>query len=237
MARLNLSSKQLGDGTLATENDRRLSVAVLISGGGSNLQAFIDASQLTDPAYEIALVMSNQAQAGGLTRAQNASLPTECIDHRDFPTREAFDAEMLEVLAGYQPDVIVLAGFMRILTPLFIARYVGRIFNIHPSLLPKFPGLDTHQRAIDAGEEWHGATVHFATEQLDGGPPIIQGRVPVLADDTSASLAARVLHIEHQIYPYAVRLFAEGRLSFAADDAWLDGQRLDAPLQFHRVSE
>ena len=140
---------------------------------------------------------------------------------------------MNDALDRYSPDLIVLAGFMRILTPVFIEHFAGRIFNIHPSLLPKYPGLDTHQRAIDAGEQWAGSTVHFATEELDGGPPVIQGRVPVERDDTAQSLAARVLKVEHQIYPKAAALFAAGRLEYRDGTAWLDDQRLEEPIAFN----
>jgi phosphoribosylglycinamide formyltransferase-1 len=210
---------------------RRPSAAVLISGGGTNLQAFIDATLAGELDIEIGVVLSNKPAAAGLDRARKANIPVECVEHRDFPEREAFDAALVAVLDRYQPDIIVLAGFMRILTPVFIDHFAGRIFNIHPSLLPKYPGLDTHQRAIDAGDEWHGSTVHFATEELDGGPRVIQGRVPVIAGDTAATLAARVLEVEHQIYPHAVSLFAAGRLEYRDGGAWLDGRPLDEPIQ------
>jgi len=208
----------------------RPSAAILISGGGTNLQAFIDATQAGELDIDIGVVLSNKAAAAGLDRARTADINVECVEHRDFPEREAFDAALVSVLDRYQPDVVVLAGFMRILTPVFIDHFAGRIFNIHPSLLPKYPGLDTHQRAIDAGDQWHGSTVHFATEELDGGPRVIQGRVPVLGDDTAATLAARVLEVEHRIYPQAISLFAEGRLEYRQGDAWLDGRRLDEPI-------
>lgn len=208
----------------------RPSAAVLISGGGTNLQAFIDATQSGQLDLNLAVVLSNKPAAAGLDRARKAGISVACVEHKDYPVREEFDAALVTALDQYAPDLIILAGFMRILTPVFIDHYAGRILNIHPSLLPKYPGLDTHQRAIDAGDKWHGSTVHFVTAELDGGPRIIQGRVPILADDTAATLAARVLQVEHQIYPQAAALFAAGRLESRAGHAWLDGQRLDEPL-------
>ena len=208
------------------------SAAVLISGSGTNLQAFIDATQSGALDLDLRVVLSNKCEAAGLDRARKAGIRTECVRHRDYPEREKFDAALVSVLDRYEPDLIILAGFMRILTPIFIDHYAGRIFNIHPSLLPRFPGLDTHQRAIDAGDKWHGSTVHFATEELDGGPRVIQGRVPILADDTAESLAARVLEVEHQIYPRAAALFAAGRLRYSDGMALLDGTPLEEPLQY-----
>ena len=208
------------------------SAAVLISGSGTNLQAFIDATQSGNLDLHLGVVLSNQPAAAGLVRARKASISVECVEHRNFPDREQFEAALVSKLDQYEPDLIILAGFMRILTPVFINHFAGRIFNIHPSLLPKYPGLDTHQRAIDAGDQWHGSTVHFATEELDGGPRIIQGRVPVLPDDTAETLAARVLKVEHQIYPQAAALFAAGRLEYRDGGAWLDGARLNEPLQY-----
>jgi len=206
--------------------------AVLISGGGSNLQALVDASQRGELGIEISVVVSNRANVFGLQRARNAGIDAACVSHRDFPDRAEFDAALLDVLQPHTPDIIILAGFMRILTPVFVDRYAGKIVNIHPSLLPKYPGLDTHQRAIDAGDQWHGCTVHFVTSELDGGPPIIQARVPVRHSDTADALATRVLNFEHRIFPQAVALLASGRLLYRDGDAWLDGQRLDEPLQY-----
>jgi phosphoribosylglycinamide formyltransferase-1 len=194
------------------------------------LQAFIDATQSGQLNFDLSVVISNKPAAAGLDRARNAGINVECVEHRNYPVREAFDAALVSELDRFKPDLVILAGFMRILTPVFIDHYVGRIFNIHPSLLPKYPGLDTHQRAIDAGDEWHGSTVHFATEELDGGPRIIQGRVPILAGDSAATLAVRVLTVEHQIYPKAAELFVAGRLEYRDGSAWLDGKRLDEPL-------
>jgi len=210
----------------------RRSAAILISGGGTNLQAFIDATASGQLDLELSVVLSNKPEVAGLERARRANIKVECLRHQDYPGREQFDAVLVGVLDRYTPDLIVLAGFMRILTPIFVNHFSGRILNIHPSLLPRFPGLDTHQRAIDAGDKWHGSTVHFVTEELDGGPPIIQGRVPVMPDDSATTLAARVLDVEHKIYPEAARLFAAGRICLRDGAAWLDGERLRGPLQY-----
>jgi len=215
-----------------SKSGSRTSTAVLISGSGTNLQAFIDATRSGELDLDLRVVLSNKQEAAGLARARSAGIRTECVEHRDYPDRERFDAALIAVLDRFEPDLIILAGFMRILTPVFIDHYAGRIFNIHPSLLPRYPGLDTHQRAIDAGDAWHGSTVHFATEELDGGPRVIQGRVPVMPDDTAESLAGRVLEIEHQIYPRAVALYASGRLRYRDGAAWLDDQKLEEPIQF-----
>ena len=207
-----------------------LPVVVLISGSGTNLQALIDGQLAGSLPIDIRAVISNRADAFGLQRAQRAGLTAQVLNHRDFPTREAYDAELLALIDGFAPGLVVLAGFMRILTPAFVKHFHGRLFNIHPSLLPKFPGLHTHQRAIDAGEREHGAMVHFVTEELDGGPAVLQARVPVLPGDDAETLAARVLEQEHRIYPLAVRWFAEGRLRLAPDGrALLDGTPLPCP--------
>jgi len=208
------------------------SAAVLISGSGTNLQAFIDQTALGNLDLELAVVLSNQSTAAGLARARKAHIRTECIRHQDYPERAQFDAALVETLDKYEPDLVILAGFMRILTATFVNHFNGRILNIHPSLLPRFPGLETHQRAIDAGAEWHGSTVHFVTRELDGGPGIIQARVPVLPGDSAAVLAARVLAVEHKIYPEAARLFVADRLQLRDGSAWLDGERLHEPLQY-----
>ena len=212
------------------------SAAILISGGGTNLQAFIDSVGCDDLDLDISVVLSNRGDAGGLERARKAGILTEHVDHREYPDRVAFDLALINTLAPYNVDIVILAGFMRILTPAFIDQFAGRIFNIHPSLLPQYPGLDTHQRALAAGEKWHGSTVHFATEQLDGGPRILQGRVPVLADDSPASLAARVLQVEHRIYPLAISLFIAGRLRYEDGHAFMDGDKLDEPLQLDALT-
>lgn len=209
-----------------------LSAAVLISGGGSNLQAFIDATGSGELPLNLCVVISNKPAAAGLERARKAGISVECIAHQDFTDRSAFDAALVETLDKYQPDLVILAGFMRILTTTFVAHFAGRIMNIHPSLLPKYPGLDTHQRAIDAGDKWHGCTVHFVTADLDSGAAIIQGCVPVLPEDSADDLAARVLQVEHRVYPRAVAMFAAGRLEYRDGGAWLDGERLEEPVQF-----
>ena len=207
-------------------------VAILISGGGTNLQAFIDAVVDGSLDVEIPVVVSNRPNAYGLARARDARIPTECVRNEDFPDRAAFDEALANTLERYNPDLLILAGFMRILSSAFVKRFEGKILNIHPALLPKYPGLNTHQRAIDAGERWHGSTVHFVTEDLDAGPLILQGRVPVLSDDTERLLSARVQAVEHKIYPEAAALFASGRLEFRNGESWLDGSKLDEPMQF-----
>jgi phosphoribosylglycinamide formyltransferase-1 len=203
-------------------------VVVLISGSGSNLQALIDSIAHDGNPARIAAVISNRADAYGLQRAKQAGIATELLDHKQFDGREAFDAALIRTIDAHQPDLVVLAGFMRILTPGFVQHYAGRLLNIHPSLLPRHKGLHTHQRALEAGDSEHGCSVHFVTEELDGGPLVVQAVLPVMADDTAESLASRVHQQEHQIYPLAVRWFAEGRLRLAAQGAMLDGQPLPA---------
>ncbi|MDB6063334.1 MAG: phosphoribosylglycinamide formyltransferase [Verrucomicrobiaceae bacterium] len=201
-------------------------LVVLISGSGSNLQAFIDSIARGELRASIVGVVTNKASATGLQRAQAANIPTEIIDHTQFATREQFDIELCARVQSYRPDLVILAGFMRILTPAFLRPFAGKLLNIHPSLLPKYPGLHTHQRALDAGDNAAGATVHFVTEQLDGGPAILQARVPILAGDNAEQIAARVLQVEHRIYPQAAQWFAENRVQLYNDRAVLDG----APL-------
>lgn len=204
----------------------RCRIVVLISGSGSNLQAFIDAAARDELGADIACVISNRADALGLERARAANLATEVLDHKQFASREDFDAALQQRIDRYQPDLLILAGFMRILTPGFVNHYLGRLLNIHPSLLPKYPGLHTHQRALDAGDSDAGATVHFVTEELDGGPAIVQVRAPIIAGDTATTLAQRILQHEHAIYPLAARWFAEGRLVLRDNRAELDGTLL-----------
>ena len=206
----------------------RCRLAILISGSGSNLQAFIDHIAAGELHADIAVVISNKADALGLQRAAAAGIATAAIDHRQFADRAAFDRELLARVQSFAPDLVILAGFMRILTPEFLRPFSGRLLNIHPSLLPKYPGLNTHQRALDAGDDSAGATVHFVTEELDGGPPIIQAPVPIKAGDTAAELAARVLQVEHRIYPLAAQWFASGRLRLQDNCAVLDGEKLPA---------
>ena len=183
-----------------------MSVVVLLSGRGSNLQAILDAG------IPVAAVISNQPGAGGLDIAARRGIATAVVEHRRFATREAFDAALAQEIDRHAPRLVALAGFMRVLTPGFVARYAGRLVNIHPSLLPEFPGLDTHARALAAGAKRHGCTVHFVTAELDHGPIIAQASVPVLPGDTAATLAARVLEQEHLIYPRALRWFLDGLL-------------------------
>ncbi|PKL98133.1 MAG: phosphoribosylglycinamide formyltransferase [Gammaproteobacteria bacterium HGW-Gammaproteobacteria-9] len=202
-------------------------VVVLISGSGSNLQALIDSQADGNPAC-IRAVIANRADAFGLIRAQGAGIPTAVLDHNAFGSREAFDAALMEMIDGYAPDLVILAGFMRILTSGFVRHYQGRLLNIHPSLLPKYKGLDTHRRALEAGDSEHGCSVHFVTEELDGGPVAIQAALSVAAGENVDELTQRVHTAEHQIYPLAMRWFAEGRLRLAEQGAMLDGVTLPA---------
>jgi phosphoribosylglycinamide formyltransferase-1 len=212
-------------------NDAQPRLAVLISGSGSNLQALIDAQQAGHLPVEIAVVISNRADAYGLQRAHRARIATEVLSHRGFASREDYDTALQTRLGAHRPDLVALAGFMRILTADFVARWQGRMLNIHPSLLPRHRGLHTHQRALDAGDPVHGATVHFVTAELDGGPALVQAQVPVRPDDDADRLAARVLAQEHRIYPLAVRWVAEGRARLGDDGrARLDGAPLDEPV-------
>ena len=213
---------------------QRVPLVVLVSGSGSNLQAIIDASSNPDYPAEIVAVISNIEGVKGLERAEKAGIPTAVLDHKNFPDRESYDFALRELIDSYHPEIIVLAGFMRILTDEFVNTYLGKMLNIHPSLLPKYKGLNTHQKAIDAGDERHGATVHFVTPDLDSGPLIIQAEVPVLANDTSESLAARVLEKEHQIYPQAIEWLASGRISMTDDGSVLmDNQKLQKPYRLN----
>ncbi len=210
-------------------------VVILISGRGSNMEALIRARDAGELPVNIAAVVSNRPDAAGLETAARAGIVAHYIDHKGFPGREAFDAALAECIDGFAPDLVVLAGFMRILSEGFVRRYEGRLLNIHPSLLPAFPGLHTHRKALEEGVRIHGCTVHFVTPALDHGPVIIQAAVPVLDGDDEASLAARVLAEEHRIYPQAVRWFAEGRLRLEGGrvrlDAAQDGDgRLIAPV-------
>lgn len=196
---------------------QRCRVVVLLSGSGSNLQALIDAQ--ASSSYEIVAVISNKQDAFGLRRAAKHGIATETLSHRDFASRESFDSKLAKLVDSFKPDLVVLAGFMRILTAPFVALFAGRLVNIHPSLLPEFPGMNTHQRALDAGVSEHGASVHFVTEELDGGPVIARRKVSVTADDTAESLAAKVLTEEHKLYPEVVEWFARGELSLTAGQA------------------
>ena len=201
-----------------------MALVVLISGRGSNMEALIRARDAGQLPANIAAVISNRPDARGLATAEAAGIATWVINHKAFVDREAFDAALAECIDAFAPDLVVLAGFMRILTPGFVRHYEGRLLNIHPSLLPAFPGLHTHQRALDEGVRLHGCTVHFVTPDLDHGPVVIQAAVPVVDSDDEDSLGARVLIQEHQVYPQAVRWFVEGRLRL--DNGRV---RLDAP--------
>jgi len=192
-------------------------IVVLISGSGTNLQAIIDACESADYPGEVVGVVSNKSDAYGLTRAQDAEIETVALSHKDFESRENYDQALTSKIDQFTPDVIVLAGFMRILTPAFVQHYQGKLLNIHPSLLPKYQGLNTHQRAIDAGDEEHGVSVHFVTEELDGGPVILQAKVPVFDGDTSEDLAARVHEQEHRIYPLVIKWLCQNRLSMKTE--------------------
>ncbi len=200
-------------------------IVVLISGSGSNLQALID--QLDQSQGCIVSVLSNRADAYGLQRAQQAGIETQVLSHKDYTTRELYDQALMERIDAARADLVILAGFMRILSPAFVAHYEGRLLNIHPSLLPKYKGLDTHKRVLEAGDSEHGATVHFVTEELDGGPLIIQSRVAVFADDTEETLAARVQQREHLLYPLAMNWFACGRLKLTDKGVCLDGKPVE----------
>ncbi len=203
-------------------------IAILISGRGSNMQAFINAISTGTLKAKISLVLSNNPDAGGLQRASAAELETAVIDHRSFPSRETFDAALVERIQQAGADLVILAGFMRILSSVFITAFSGKLLNIHPSLLPKYPGLNTHQRAIDAGDDMAGVTVHFVTEELDGGPAVLQARVPISPGDSADSLAKRIIVEEHKIYPLAARWFIQGRLVLTKQGAFLDGEKLPA---------
>lgn len=192
------------------------------------MQAFIEACAAGHLNAEVAIVISNNPGAAGLAVAAEANVATCCIDHREYPDRELFDAALVAELSRHKVDLVILAGFMRILTPVFIEAFAGKLLNIHPSLLPKYPGLHTHQRALDAGDQEAGVTVHFVTVELDGGPPIVQARVPIEADDDAQTLAARVVEWEHQIYPLAARWLLEGRLQLNPSGVSLDNSRIPA---------
>lgn len=202
------------------------SIVVLISGSGSNLQALIDAQQAGKIPAKIAGVLSNRADAFGLERAKKAQIPVHVIDHRQFSDRLSFDQEMIQVIDQWQPDLVILAGFMRILTDDFVRHYDGKMLNVHPSLLPKYKGLNTHQRAIEAGDAFHGCSVHFVSPELDSGQIIAQARVAIDSSDTPKSLADKVQALEHQLYPLCAQWFCSGQLIYKSDKLQLDDQIL-----------
>ena len=205
-------------------------IVVLISGSGSNLQALVDKlhqQQIDGQQVEIVAVISNKADAYGLERAREANIPAILVESKGVASREAYDVLLSAELDKLQPDLILLAGFMRILTTDFVNQYQGKMLNIHPSLLPKYQGVNTHQRAIDAGDKEHGASVHFVTPELDSGPTVLQAKVPIFAEDTAQDLAERVLTQEHQIYALAAAWFVSGRLTMQGQFAHLDGNKLE----------
>lgn len=204
---------------------------ILISGAGTNMRAIAEQAAAGMLPIEISAVVSDRADAAGLQIAAGLGIPQQVVSPRDFASREEFDCALADLIDDYRPQLLILAGFMRILGAGFIQRFRGRMLNIHPSLLPKHRGLRTHARALAAGDVEHGVSVHFVTEELDGGPVVLQTRVPVYAGDTEASLAARVRQQEHRIFPEAVGLFASGRLCYRNGKAWLDGRELNAPIE------
>lgn len=204
---------------------------ILISGSGSNLKALIDAVKNNELKLTISAVISNIDTAKGLIKAEKEAIPTICISHKEYSERISYDRALLKEIEKYKPDYIVLAGFMRILTPYFINQYEGLIVNIHPSLLPKFPGLNTHQRAIDDKEKWHGCSVHVVTEELDGGPSIMQAKVSINDDDDAITLSSRVLKTEHKIYKKVLQLLVSGKLEYKNNDIWLNKKRLKRPIE------
>jgi len=208
-----------------------LNAVVLISGSGSNLQAFIDQIEAGDLQTNISLVISNIEDAYGLRRAQQAGIETSCINHREFASRLKFDQALMAAIDGVKPDLVILAGFMRILTPEFVNHYENRLINIHPSLLPKYPGTNTHQRALDAQDKWHGASIHFVVPEVDAGPIILQGRLKIKPNDSPESLQQRIHKIEHQLYPMAVKWIASKRLSIISGEVLLDGETSPDQLQ------
>jgi phosphoribosylglycinamide formyltransferase-1 len=209
----------------------RFRVAILLSGRGSNMRVIAEQARQQTLPVEICVVMSDKADAGGLAIARDLGIDVETLAPKSFANRETFDAALAERVEAYRPQLVVLAGYMRILSSAFVRQFLGRLINIHPSLLPKYPGLHTHRRALEAGDREHGATVHFVTEELDAGPAILQGRVPVLKDDTELTLSARVQTVEHIIYPQAVGWLAQGRVAMRDGQTWLDGKPLkQAPV-------
>lgn len=201
-------------------------LVVLISGSGSNLQAILDACGQGRINASVAVVFSNKASAYGLERARRADVPAHALAASDYASREEFDRQLIAGIDAYAPDLVVLAGYMRILSPAFVAHYQDRLLNIHPSLLPKYPGLHTHRQAMENGDSEHGTSVHFVTDELDGGPVVLQAKVPVFADDSEEEVIARVQHQEHAIYPLVISWFVDGRLAMRDNAAWLDGKRL-----------
>jgi len=206
---------------------RQVTIAVLVSGSGTNLQAIIDTIETKRLDAKIEVVLSNKADAQGLVRAQDHGIPTAVLDHKQFPSREAYDQAVVDILRARGVELVVLAGFMRLLSPVFVKAYSNRIMNIHPALLPSFPGLHVQKKALEHGVRFSGCTVHFVNEECDEGPIIIQAVVPVFPDDSEESLAARILNQEHRIYPRAIQLYAEGRLRVEGRRVLVDGLAKD----------
>lgn len=206
-------------------------VVVLISGSGTNLQALIDEQTTGELPIDIVAVISNRPGAGGLEKAQSAGIPTHVIDHTQFDDRHSFDVQVIDAILQYQPDLIVLAGYMRIMTPDLVNRFSGRMLNVHPSLLPKYPGLNTHRRALENKDTHHGSTVHFVTEVLDGGPVIAQSKLTIGDNDNEQLLATRVKQLEHKLYPKVVGWFAEGKLTLKNNQTYFNGELLEQPIE------
>jgi phosphoribosylglycinamide formyltransferase-1 len=213
-----------------------IKLVVLISGNGSNLAAIISEIQQGTLSAEIVQVISNRPDAYGLTRAKDANIPSTVIDHEDYKSRESFDQALMKCIDQFNPDLIVLAGFMRILSDKFVEHYLGKMINIHPSLLPKYQGLNTHQRVLDDGEKEHGVTVHYVTPKLDSGPIVLQARVPVLEGDDSDSLKQRVHKAEHQVYPEAIRRIAAGQVTFREGVVYYDNESITTDKYMFEVS-
>lgn len=211
---------------------QKKSIVILISGNGSNLQAFIEAQKKTDFTGKVVAVISNKADAFGLSRSESAGIPTITLQHVDFPSRESFDQALMEQINHFKPDLVVLAGFMRILTANFVTEFRGRLLNIHPSLLPKYPGLHTHKRALENQDEFHGTSVHFVTEELDGGPIIAQAKTKIDHDDTEEKLVTRIQALEHQLYPSTANLLLNGQIELKQDDVYFENKKLEHAIVF-----
>ncbi len=211
-------------------SNNKIPVVVLISGTGSNLQSIIEAMQNQQLDIDIKAVISNRPDVAGLEKARAAGIAAITVDHNHFASRDAFDSALQQTIDQYNPELVILAGFMRILGDEFVNHFHGRMLNIHPSLLPKYPGLNTHQRALDNKDRFHGASIHFVTSELDGGPVVLQVMVPVRGEDDRKSLAARVLQQEHKLYCQAIQWFAEKRLSLHQGQAYLDSKRITEPM-------
>lgn len=218
-------------------SETKAALVVLISGSGSNLQALIDAVAGGRINAEIKAVISNRPNVKGLERAAQAGIHHEILDHKQYASRESYDQALTECIDAFAPDLIILAGFMRILTPEFTAHYPGRMLNIHPSLLPKYRGLHTHQRAIDAGDKTHGLSIHFVTAELDGGPVVLQAEVPIDENDNADTLAEKVLTQEHIAYPLVVQWFVNQRIQWSETGVMFDGQTLQQPIKLNDIKE